>query len=151
MSWKPLRFASWFPTLISCSPNLPRVYIRLCKHGNYFTFLHHITIFILWTSATLLSTILTFLLVFISFESALYVAVAVLLGLTIFVCVCNIGIWIKLQHESVFSQHQTKLREADPYWQRPYFLFLYWLYHMLASLITNAMEVLWHGEHFKLF
>ena len=37
---KPLRFASWFPTLISCSPNLPRVYIRLCKHGNHFTFLH---------------------------------------------------------------------------------------------------------------
>ena len=31
--------ASWFPTLISCSPNLPRVYIRLCKHGNHFTFL----------------------------------------------------------------------------------------------------------------
>ena len=30
----------WFPTLISCSPNLPRVYIRLCKHGNHFTFLH---------------------------------------------------------------------------------------------------------------
>ena len=28
-SWKPLRFASWFLTLISCSPNLPRVYIRL--------------------------------------------------------------------------------------------------------------------------
>ena len=30
---------SLFPTLISCSPNLPRVYIRLCKHGNHFTFL----------------------------------------------------------------------------------------------------------------
>ena len=41
ISWKPLRFASWFPTLISCSPNLPRVYIRLCKHGNHFTFLHY--------------------------------------------------------------------------------------------------------------
>ena len=40
ISWKPLRFASWFPSLISCSPNLPRVYIRLCKHGNHFTFLH---------------------------------------------------------------------------------------------------------------
>ena len=39
ISWKPFRFASWFPTLISCSPNLPRVYIRLCKHGNHFTFL----------------------------------------------------------------------------------------------------------------
>ena len=36
---KLLHFASWFPTLISCSPNLPRVYIRLCKHGNHFTFL----------------------------------------------------------------------------------------------------------------
>ena len=42
ISWKPLRFASWFPTLISCSPNLPRVYIRLCKHGNHFTFLQYI-------------------------------------------------------------------------------------------------------------
>ena len=40
ISWKPLRFALWFPTLISCSPNLPRVYIRLYKHGNHFTFLH---------------------------------------------------------------------------------------------------------------
>ena len=39
ISWKPLRFASWFPTFISCSPNLPRVYIRLFKHGNHFTFL----------------------------------------------------------------------------------------------------------------
>ena len=31
---------SWFPMLISCSPNLPRVYIRICKHGNHFTLLH---------------------------------------------------------------------------------------------------------------
>ena len=38
---EPFRFASWFPTLISCSRNLPRVYIRLCKHGNHFTFLHY--------------------------------------------------------------------------------------------------------------
>ena len=40
INWKPLRFASWFPTLISCSPNLPHDYIRLCKHGNHFTYLH---------------------------------------------------------------------------------------------------------------
>ena len=38
-SYFHFRFASWFPKLISCSPNLPRVYIRLCKHGNHFTFL----------------------------------------------------------------------------------------------------------------
>ena len=39
ISWKLLHFMLWFPTLISCSPNLPRVYIRLCKHRNHFTFL----------------------------------------------------------------------------------------------------------------
>ena len=43
ISWKPLRFALWFPTLISCSPNLPCIYIRLCKHGNHFTFLQYKT------------------------------------------------------------------------------------------------------------
>ena len=26
--------------LIECSPNLPSVYIKQCKHGNHFTFLH---------------------------------------------------------------------------------------------------------------
>ena len=41
ISWKPLSFALWFSTLISCSPNLPCVYIRLCKHGNHFTFLQY--------------------------------------------------------------------------------------------------------------
>ena len=30
--------------LISCSPNLPHVYIRLCKHGNHFTFLQLCTL-----------------------------------------------------------------------------------------------------------
>ena len=29
--------------LIKCSPNLPSVYIRLCKHGNHFTFFYKIT------------------------------------------------------------------------------------------------------------
>ena len=39
-----LDFASWFPTHISCSPNLPSVYIRVCKHGNHFKFLHFMTV-----------------------------------------------------------------------------------------------------------
>ena len=43
IGWKPLRFASWFPTLISCSPNLPSVYIRLCEHGNHLHFFYKIT------------------------------------------------------------------------------------------------------------
>ena len=29
--------------LIECSPNLLGVYIRLCKHGNHFTFLQYIS------------------------------------------------------------------------------------------------------------
>ena len=42
-------FKSWFPTLISFSPNLPSVYIRLCKHGNHFTFLQYNTQNRKWT------------------------------------------------------------------------------------------------------
>ena len=68
----------------------------------------------------------TLLLVFTSSESALYVAVAVLLGLTIIICACSIGIWIKLQRKIVFLQHQNKASRSRPP-TRPYFLFLYWL------------------------
>ena len=49
ISWKPLRFVLWFPSLISCSPNLLRVYIRLCKHGNHFTFHHYKITMLCWT------------------------------------------------------------------------------------------------------
>ena len=36
--------------LIECSPNLPCVYIRLCKRGNHFTFLHDHMILRLYTT-----------------------------------------------------------------------------------------------------
>ena len=103
------------------------------KHRLLSTKKYRIAIFILWIFTASLSTILTLLLVFSSFESALYVAVAVLLGPAIFICVCYIEIWINL-NTTVFSHSiQTKLPEADPS-QKPYFLFLYWLYYMLVSL-----------------
>ena len=51
---------------------------------------------------------------FTSFESTLYVTVAVLLGLTIFICVCSIGIWIKFQRKIVFSKHQNKVSQSRP-------------------------------------
>ena len=73
-----------------------------------------IVIFILWTFVALLSKILTLLLLFTSFESTLYVTVAVLLGLTIFICVCSIGIWIKFQRKTVFSKHQNKASRSRP-------------------------------------
>ena len=65
ISWKPLHFASWFPTLISCSPNLPHVYIRLCKHGNYFTFLHQFSKY--YDSWSHLISSLSFSFAFLSF------------------------------------------------------------------------------------
>ena len=64
--------------------------------------------------AALLSKILTLLLVFTSFESALYVAVAILLGPTIIICAYSIGIWIKLQRKIVFSKHQNKASRSRP-------------------------------------
>ena len=37
------QFTLWLPMLILCSPNLPCVYITLCKHGNHFIFLTYCT------------------------------------------------------------------------------------------------------------
>ena len=85
------------------------------KHRLLSTKKYRIAIFILWIFTASLSTILTLLLVFSSFESALYVAFAVLLGLTIFICVCYIEIWIKPQHDSVFSQHPNKASRSRPF------------------------------------
>ena len=34
------------PTLISCSPILARLHLRLCKHGNHYIFLKYIVVFV---------------------------------------------------------------------------------------------------------
>ena len=85
------------------------------KHRLLSTKKYRIAIFILWIFSASLSTILTLLLVFTSFESVLYVAFAVLLRLAIFICVCYIEIWIKPQHDSVFSQHPNKASRSRPF------------------------------------
>ena len=85
------------------------------KHRLLSTKKYRIAIFILWIFTASLPTILTLLLVFSSFESVLYVAVAVLLGPAIFICVCYIEIWIKPQHYSVFSQHPNKASRSRPF------------------------------------
>ena len=85
------------------------------KHRLLSTKKYRIAIFILWIFTASLSTLLTLLLLFSSFESALYVAVAVLLGPAIFICVCYIEIWIKPQHYSVFSQHPNKASRSRPF------------------------------------
>ena len=85
------------------------------KHRLLSTKKYRIAIFILWIFTASLSTLLTLLLLFSSFESALYVAVAVLLGPAIFICVCYIEIWIKPQHYSVFSQHPNNASRSRPF------------------------------------
>ena len=77
------------------------------KHRSLSTRTYRIAIFLLWSSAVLLSTLMTLLNVSSSFKSALYVFIPVVLGLTIIVCVCNIAIWRSFQHESVASQHRN--------------------------------------------
>ena len=77
------------------------------KHRSLSTRTYRIAIFLLWSSAVLLSTLMTLLNVSSSFESVLYVFIPVVLGLTIIVCVCNIAIWRSFQHESVASQHRN--------------------------------------------
>ena len=77
------------------------------KHRLLSTKTYRIAIFILWTFAALLSTILYLLSVFTSVRSALYVSVLVLLGLTVIICVCNIAIWRNFKHQSIDSQHRN--------------------------------------------
>ena len=77
------------------------------KHRLLSTKTYRIAIFVLWTFAALLSTILTLLSVFTSIRSVMYVSVLVLLGLTVIICVCNIAIWRKFQHQSIDSQHRN--------------------------------------------
>ena len=77
------------------------------KHRSLSTRTYRIAIFLLWSSAVLLSTLMTLLNVSSSFESVLYVFIPEVLGLTIIVCVCNIAIWRSFQHESVASQHRN--------------------------------------------
>ena len=77
------------------------------KHRLLSTKTYRIAIFVLWTFAALLSTILTLLSVFTSIRSVMYVSVPVLLGLTVIICVCNIAIWRKFQHQSIDSQHRN--------------------------------------------
>ena len=77
------------------------------KHRSLSTRTYRIAIFLLWSSAVLLSTLMTLLNVSSSFKSALYVFIPVVLGLTIIVCVCNIAIWRNFQHQSVASQHRN--------------------------------------------
>ena len=91
--------------VISCE----RLYAVYCpfKHRLLSTKTYRIAIFILWTCASLLSTILHLLAKFTSVRSTGYVLVLVHLGLTVIICVCNIAIWRNFKHQSIDSQHRN--------------------------------------------
>ena len=77
------------------------------RHRSLSTRTYRVIIFLLWTFAVLVSSLITLLHFLSSFESSLYASVPVLLGLTVAICVCNIAIWRNFQHESVDSQHRN--------------------------------------------
>ena len=77
------------------------------RHRSLSTRTYRVIIFLLWTFAVLVSSLITLLHFLSSFESSLYASVPVLLGLTVVICVCNIAIWRNFQHESVDSQHRN--------------------------------------------
>ena len=77
------------------------------RHRSLSTRTYRVIIFLLWTFAILVSSLITLLHVLSSFESSLYASVPVLLGLTVIICVCNIAIWRNFQHENIDSQHRN--------------------------------------------
>ena len=77
------------------------------KHRSLSTRTYRGIIFLIWTSAVLVSTLTTLSYVLSSFESTLLVFIPVSSGLTIIICFCNIAIWRNFQRESVASQHRN--------------------------------------------
>ena len=71
------------------------------KQRSLSTRTYRVIIFLIWTLAVLVSTLINLLNFYdsSSFESILYVFIPVALGLTIIICVCNIAIWRNFQQE----------------------------------------------------
>ena len=108
-------------------------------HRSLSTRTYCITIFILWTLAVLLPSILTLLTVFSSFESAVYVAVYVQWCLTITVCVCNIGIWRNSKHGMFTSQQQNRASRNKRLTKTLLFVSMLALISWLPLLIMNIL------------
>ena len=77
------------------------------KHRSLSTRTYRGIIFLIWTSAVLVSTLTTLSYVLSSFESIFLVFIPVSSGLTLIICFCNIAIWRNFQRESVASQHRN--------------------------------------------
>ena len=108
-------------------------------HRSLSTRTYYITIFILWILAVFLSSILTLLDVFSSFESAFYVAVYVQWCLTIIVCVCNIGIWRNSKHGRFTSQQQNRASRSKRLTKTLLFVSMLALITWLPLLIINIL------------
>ena len=77
------------------------------KHRSLSTRTYRGIIFLIWTSAVLVSTLTTLSYVLSSFESIFLVSIPIASGLTLIICFCNIAIWRNFQRESVASQHRN--------------------------------------------
>ena len=108
-------------------------------HRSLSTRTYCIAIFILWTLAVLLSSILILLIVFSSFESAVYVAVYVQWCLTIIICVCNIGIWRNSKHGRFTSQQQNRASRNKRLTKTLLYVSMLALISWLPLLIINIL------------
>ena len=108
-------------------------------HRSLSTRTYRIAIFMLWTLAVFLSSVLTLLGVFSSFKSALYVVVIVQLCLTIIICVCNIGIWTNSQHGRFTSQQQNRASRSKRLTKTLLFVSMLALITWLPLLIINIL------------
>ena len=75
------------------------------KHRTLSMRAYRIVIFMVWTMAILVSTVLLY---FLSFKRAVFAWVPYVLTLLFIVCVCNIGIWRKFQRGRMASQQQNR-------------------------------------------
>ncbi|XP_022810149.1 beta-1 adrenergic receptor-like [Stylophora pistillata] len=112
------------------------------NHRSLSTRTYRIVICILWTLAVFVSTIVTLLTFFISFESSLYFYTPVVLSLTIIMCVSNIGIWKNLQHQRVTSHHQNRALQRKRLTKTLLFVSMLAFLCWLPLLIMNVLKYL---------
>lgn len=99
--------ASLISAAVITSERFYSIYCPL-KHQTLTMRAYRIVIFMVWTIAVLISTVVMALYHLISPKLAVYAWTPYAFTLTFIICGCNFSIWIKFQHGSVASRQQNR-------------------------------------------
>ena len=109
------------------------------KHRTLSMRAYFIAIFMSWTLAIVISSVLVVLYHFISGKHAMYAWTPYAFALTFIICGCNIGIWRKFQHGGVVSQQENRASQNKRLTKTLLFLSILALLSWLPLIIMNYL------------